>query len=514
MKIKSLILQLVALLPLCGCTFWADTFEMLFGGGNDDLDGNSEYAVVGYFAKTSMSTYYLWDEQLKDGLDDWADKLGSTEPKQKVLDLRYKEGGKDYDRWTELTDDYEAFVSYTEGVSTSYGCSIVLKKLTDKYVAAIVTVVYKDSPAAGAGLKRGDIIASIGGTRMTMDNYMDLVTTGFLYSSNCTVGLLGKDDSLREVSMTAVKMYEDPVICHSIFNIPGKKVGYLFYTSFTLKSIPDLMDICREFRDTGVSELILDLRYNGGGYVYTESILASMLAPADKVASKAVFEREVYNETLTEAFRKDAKNGEDPLESRFQTSISFENDGEKFEYNTTGYNIGLKKIYAIVDKGTASAAESILVGLMPYIPIVVIGGQTHGKFCTGLPLSADEWYTEMKKYLSNKYTRHSSIAENWGLYVMIATYADCNGENPCRPNGLTPAYTVEDVPENGIQIGDVNEPMLKKALELAGYQFAPKAAQSAAGAAVPAMEPTPSQVVSPAFGRRIRLLSALLDNES
>ena len=215
-----------------------------------------------------------------------------------------------------------------------------------------------------------------------------------------------------------------------------------------------------------------------------------------------------------EAFRKDAKNGEDPLESRFQTSISFENDGEKFEYNTTGYNIGLKKIYAIVDKGTASAAESILVGLMPYIPIVVIGGQTHGKFCTGLPLSADEWYTEMKKYLSNKYTRHSSIAENWGLYVMIATYADCNGENPCRPNGLTPAYTVEDVPENGIQIGDVNEPMLKKALELAGYHFAPKAAQSAAGAAVPAMEPTPSQVVSPAFGRRIRLLSALLDNES
>ena len=76
--------------------------------------------------------------------------------------------------------------------------------------------------------------------------------------------------------MNAVEMYEDPILCDSIYDINGKKVGYLAYSSFDLASIPQLVEISKKFKAEGVKELILDLRYNGGGYVITESAMASM----------------------------------------------------------------------------------------------------------------------------------------------------------------------------------------------------------------------------------------------
>ena len=58
----------------------------------------------------------------------------------------------------------------------------------------------------------------------------------------------------------AVEMYEDPILCDSIYDINGKKVGYLAYSSFDLASIPQLVEISKKFKAEGVKELILDLR--------------------------------------------------------------------------------------------------------------------------------------------------------------------------------------------------------------------------------------------------------------
>lgn len=114
-------------------------------------------------------------------------------------------------------------------------------------------------------------------------------------------------------------------------------MGYLAYTSFDLKSINPLIEIGKKFKAEGIDELVLDLRYNGGGYVITENVLASMFAPQEAVSSKKVFEKEIYNSYLSESYQK---QGESP-ETRFTTEFNY----PEVEVNasTKDANIGLKK---------------------------------------------------------------------------------------------------------------------------------------------------------------------------
>ena len=110
-------------------------------------DENRTYTGVNYFAANCMSLYYLWSEEIDGQLTRWLSRELETDPIRKVKEIRYKQNGKDFDRWTEVTDDYEAFTSGVEGVSTTYGCDIVLMRLDDTHVCAVVTIVYKNSPS-------------------------------------------------------------------------------------------------------------------------------------------------------------------------------------------------------------------------------------------------------------------------------------------------------------------------------------------------------------------------------
>ena len=465
---------------------------------SDDYDTN---VAVGYFAANTMSVYYLWENEISSGLEAWMGNLGGTDPKAEVSALRYSSGGRLYDRWTELTDDYESLTSSFQGVTTTYGCSVVLKRAgtSGDDVLAIITVVYAGSPAEQAGLKRGDVISTVGGVKMTLSNYYELITDKFLYSANCSLGVSGPSGSdVRTVNMTAVTMYEDPVVYSAVYPVGDKKVGYLFYTSFTIKSIPTLLEVCRSFKAAGISELILDLRYNGGGYVLAEMVLASIFAPEANVNARDVFEMETYNAALTNYYI--SRYGEDALNTRFSTEFSYTDDGEEKTVDTKGLNLGLNKIYAIIDSGSASASESLLVGLMPYMDVVLVGGNSHGKFCSGITYGADEWYEDYEDQIPETISLRKDLAKNWGIYVMIGSYADKNGNNPCRPEGLFADYPVEDVPENGLQIGDEMEPMLRKALSLAGKTDLEAAYTRSGGSG---LEQTSRQVRPAVFGKRI-----------
>ena len=189
-------------------------------------------------------------------------------------------------------------------------------------------------------------------------------------------------------------MYENPIICNKTFDVNGKKIGYLAYSSFDLNSIPELINICKEFKSEGVKELILDLRYNGGGYVITECVLASMFAPQANVTNNDIFEKEDYNEFFTEYYKK---NGTSTV-TRFETEYNY--DEIDLNVSTKDANIGLDKIYGIISGNSASASEALLSGLMPYMDIELIGQQSHGKYCTGWMLSCSASHQELG-YLCN-----------------------------------------------------------------------------------------------------------------
>ena len=410
---------------------------------------------VNAFAYNMMSTYYLWVEEISDAMSKW--KV-YDEPKSKIAEIRYKDSaGKDIDRWTMISDNIGDFLGSVTGNTKTYGMDIALYRLKadSDEIVAVVRFTYAGSPAAEAGIKRGDVITKVNGKAITMNNYLDLVPDELLGGDNVILTL----HDGRTVSLVSVNMYENPVGPYTVFEHGGRKIGYLHFSGFTLDACDDLIEVCRKFKEEGIEELVLDLRYNGGGYVFTEGVLASMIAPESAVTAKEVFSTEVYNKTLTDAWGKE--------ETRFDTSFTLNDEGERREYSTAGANLGLSRLWVITSSGSASASESLLCCLKPYMNITIVGEQTHGKYCGGIITEAVKWYEAVKDDLDSElYENGKEAVKGWGIYVMISRYADKDGVTISMPDGIAPDYPCEDDPTEKAQLGDPSEKMLSTVLAL------------------------------------------------
>ncbi len=419
-----------------------------------------EISKADQFAIDALSSYYLWNKEIQPYLAQ-LDPDTCRVPVSVVQKIRYHENGVEVDHWTRLTDDLESLTNSVKGEGLSFGYGLQAGKFSNLngVYFLLVSYVAKDSPAEAAGLKRGDIILTLDGEEITSANINDALNAS---SIKLGMGELSGNqiaNTDRTIEMTAVDMWENPIIANKVFDIDGKKVGYLFYNSFDIKSRQYLPEIFRDFKSAGISELILDLRYNGGGYLDTEAILASLIAPKANVEANDVFQTEVYNSELSKILRQ---QGED-TETRFSTLFDVRDDnGNSTLYNISGANPDLKKIYFIVTGGTASASEGLIVGIAPYTDITLIGSQTYGKYCAGILLAPNNFY---------KYPDDYSIIEKWGIYVMVSKFADKNGKNASIPDGISPDIEQEDMILDGYDLGDENETMLKTALQAAGKKY-------------------------------------------
>ena len=430
----------------------------------EEVDAQKTRLYVNTFAHAYMDAYYLWNAEIRKDLDAWKE---TDEPIEKVQKIRYKNAkGEDIDRWTMLTDDFSSFYGSVTGNQKTYGFDFTLAYYDETTICAVVTYTYADSPAVEAGLKRGDIILKVNGKTMTASNYTKVYPD--LLSGDKLTAVLS-DGTTKTV--TSKEMYENPVLLSKVFDCDGKKVGYLVYTSFTMDSYKDLIAACKGFKEAGVTELILDLRYNGGGFAMAEQFLASMLAPEAAVKAGDILATEIYNADLTEYFRSYGRD----TNTYFTTEYSFNSGGKDYKFSTDGANVGLEKIYAIISSGSASASEALLCDLYPYMDITLVGEQSHGKYTTGIMLEGPEFYEDnaeqVKKNMGSiGVTEGKKYTDNWGLYVMWSRFADKNGETRCMPDGLKPDVEVKDVPWDGYQLGDAQETMLAVALAQCGYK--------------------------------------------
>lgn len=422
--------------------------------GQDIETVSADIQAADQFAIDALETYYLWIDEngMLDKVRNNLNPKTCTNPVGAVDKIRSSE-----DRWTKMYEDVSVLKNDLEGIELTNGQCVQYGTINggDQYFL-LVCYVYEGSPAEKAGIKRGDVYVTYNGMPITDSNLMDAING----SNQGSYGLahvemlndqpmIVEDD--KEVTLSSVTMYENPVLSTEVFTVAEKKVGYLAYANFDLESCAKLIDVCKKFKAEGISELILDLRYNGGGYVATEELLASMLAPKSNVEAGDIYEKEVYNAKLTKAWGNSST-------SFFKTKHAYKNsNGNEVQLSTANANIGIDKIYALVSGATASASESLIVGLKPYVDIEIIGTNTHGKFCTGVVLSP-----------ADIYKKPSSLIEAWGIYVMMGSYSDKNGNNPCRPNGLKPDIEIYDTPYDGCTtLGDPEETMLKAALDIA-----------------------------------------------
>jgi hypothetical protein len=184
----------------------------------------------------------------------------------------------------------------------------------------------------------------------------------------------------------------NPVLFDTLYTIGGKKTGYFVFYTFTstvntkgaytnTKTILD--NLFAKFKSENVTNLIVDLRYNGGGSVTTAEYLDSAIAPA-AAASKAMYYY-LYNDKLTANMN----------EAGLEASVNYPS-------NTGG--LALSNVFFITSKNTASASELTLNNLKPYMSVKLVGDSTYGKpvgFITFTINKYDSTHTE--KYLADLY---------------------------------------------------------------------------------------------------------------
>jgi C-terminal processing protease CtpA/Prc len=378
-----------------------------------------------------MHDYYLWNDKMPKYV-----KNDDRYPADYFESLLYKEE----DTWSYCVADGETFLADDSGSPYSMGYSPQFWYYNNKKnVLIIVEYVYPGSPADKAGIKRGDIILSIDGEALTPDNFYDLymkesATYELAYYNT-------KDNTLypdgRRPTLQAEIVKADPSIYDTIFMVDNKPVGYFVYTAFTsdktyLTSIDAAFD---RFKAAGVKDLILDLRYNGGGDVDVASYLASAIAPAEVTANKEILIVNQFNRYLTNYFEKYAPD---------MITVRFPNNP---------HNADMQNLYVICTYGTASASELVIVGLKPYMQNVkLIGKKTYGK-CTGM-------FTFHRSLDKNE-----SDLQNWLLRPVCMKYANSEGFTDFI-DGMDPDYEVDDDLVSGYQFGDINEPMLATALDV------------------------------------------------
>lgn len=270
------------------------------------------------------------------------------------------------DEWS-FAMDQETWDDVGSGISGDMGIQVFFNTANDLRVKA----VEPKSPAGLKGVRRGWRIISINGNSQNIvatDAGVNFILNNLYYSNSATVSFRKPDGSEETISLAAAQYQNTPVVLDSIYADAGIKVGYLSFQSFLGDSIQIFNEFDRvfnRFSSENIDELIIDLRYNGGGYVNIQDKLANYIVPA--AANNQVMMKQVFNS-------------------------AFSDWNETTLFNKTG-NLELSRIFFIVTEGTASASELLINNLSPFMEVKVVGrSPSYGKPVGYFPIPVGDWY--------------------------------------------------------------------------------------------------------------------------
>lgn len=258
--------------------------------------------------------------------------------------------------WSQTTASYN---SASSGNSLDYGIQWISQS-SDVPRNFLVASVEPGSPAALAGVRRGDKLTSVDGVNFVADNTqrgVDIINAG-LSPSDFNSHSLGFNNA-TPITLVPANLSTQTVHSVKTFTTPsGEKLGYFRFDAHLAKSEVELSNAIFQLQSDKVSDLVIDMRYNGGGLLYIASKLAYMVAGPAKTQGKT-FERIVFND------KNAAKNYNMP-------------------FNATGNQVlphlDLSHVTLLVSRGTASASESVINSLRGVdVKVDLIGDTTRGK---------------------------------------------------------------------------------------------------------------------------------------
>jgi C-terminal processing protease CtpA/Prc len=278
-------------------------------------------------------------------------KENYQDPYELMEAMRYKE----LDRWS-FVADYEEFNAEMLGEFVGHGIRIGL----DDAGKARIAMIYSRSPLYSEGVRRGWIIKSVNGYDLAK-----IIDDGDAVAYNdamgpSTEGIINKfifikpDGAEVEISSAKSKFEINTVLHYDTLKLSSGITGHLVFESFITPSSQELETAFAFFKACNVSDLILDLRYNSGGYLYVAQDLASYIAGNSLANAGSVFAALKYN----------AKN---------------QNVNSSFRFKSTSSPLSLTRLMVITTRSTASASEAVMNGLKPFMNVVSVGDTTNGK---------------------------------------------------------------------------------------------------------------------------------------
>lgn len=421
-----------------------------------------EASDVNKFIYNGLATYYFWEgmvpalnnpayQDYKDSLNAFLNKY--RDPEELFYSLLYKYG--EIDKFSFIVDNSAVIDDWLSGISESIGMDFRLYYIRSgsEDLVGVIRYVLKGSPAAKAGLKRGDLFTMIDGQQLTSANYQTLLFTHKTY----TIGFASFNGTSftsngRTITVTAVSLMENPIYLDTVFNVNGIKIGYLVYNGFTnsydslLNTSYDiaLNNIFGKFKNENIQELILDLRYNGGGSVNSATYLASMIYSTN---TGLVFCKTQYNTLLTNYYYD--KYGQDFFKNYFLNIIAKTSKTPETPINS----LGLNEVYIITTNETASASELLINGLKPYISVKQVGSNTYGKNVGSFTIK--DWIDNQGNVNPN---------HNWAMQPVVFKIANSQDFSDFT-NGLVPDISAVEYASKLLPFADPNEELLKACLD-------------------------------------------------
>jgi C-terminal processing protease CtpA/Prc len=351
-------------------------------------------------------------------------------------------------------EDYNVLEQIFAGNNQTNGMEFGLAKSPDSNfeVIGFVKYILPNSNASTTNLKRGDIFYAINGTPLTLNNYRSLISP-----PSYTLNLANYDEQNEtltpnnsSVSLSKTNYSENPIYINQVINTANNKVGYLMYNGFIGSANNDvaLNNVFGEFKSEGVNELVLDLRYNPGGSVRSAIWLASMIT--GDYTGETLIKRQ-WNSEIQQSF--EAENPEALIDT-FQDAIVYRNSNGETLVNEAINHLNLNRVYVLTSPNSASASELVINGLKPYIEVIQIGTKTAGKYQASTTI-----------YDSPELVNKQGVnpLHNYALQPLIFKISNANDVTDFD-DGLSPSIAYEEqLGAFGI-IGDVEEPLLKKAL--------------------------------------------------
>lgn len=358
------------------------------------------YALVGSksWIYTTMQEYYLYYQDVPEESElDFFQK-----PAEFLSAAASEKDGKNGVLYSHI-DSVKTASTRTLSDSPTFGFEAVMLQTPQGEYALQVLYTQPQSPAEEAGLKRGDLIIGADSMEISSSDYTKYVTNptaAHLFTLGSYNAESEQIDTIGTVQMPAPRIIEiQNLLKTSLINTGNRKAAYILYNEFGEDEIPQWQSLYSQLAAAQPDDIILDLRYNPGGYVSTAQVVGTLLAPQSALGQTMLYMTGNDKLNLTETYT-------------FDTNLL-----------PGGSTLSYQNLYVITSGNTASASEIIINCLRPYMTgnLYQVGEATFGKN-VAQALYTNDQYPQLKFWLTTYYLGNADGYKDYDVEGLPADY--------------------------------------------------------------------------------------------